>query len=344
MKKIAKIGLMLAAMTFARTAVFAQISIGVNISARIAPPALPVYTQPACPADGYLWTPGYWAYDAADGYYWVPGVWVKPPRTGVLWTPAYWGFEGGIYSFHTGYWGPHVGFYGGINYGFGYGGSGFYGGRWQAGAYRYNTAITNVNTTVIHNTYVNKTVINNNVVNNRTSFNGQGGVNAQPREEERQAMRENHIQPTSSQLAHQQSAGQDRSQFANVNQGRPVNAAMDRVHNHQFNQQNHNGMQNQNTENHNSMQDHNAVNNQQNHNVTPDRNAGHENADRMNANNNRQADFNNPAGNDRQVARRSAQQWHPNMYKQQHAAQPHNNQPHPHGNNHPHRSENERRS
>ncbi|MBB5643772.1 YXWGXW repeat-containing protein [Pedobacter cryoconitis] len=231
MKKIAKISLLLLAMTFARTAAFAQISVGINISARIAPPALPVYSQPPCPADGYLWTPGYWAYDDADGYYWVPGVWVHPPRAGVLWTPAYWGFDGGVYSFHSGYWGPHIGFYGGINYGFGYGGSGFYGGRWEGGAYRYNTAITNVNTTVIHNTYIDKTVINNTVNNNRTSFNGRGGVNVQPREEERRAMNENHIQPTASQLSHQQLAGKDRNQFANVNHGKPGNPAMERIHN-----------------------------------------------------------------------------------------------------------------
>ncbi len=38
---------------------------GVVISVGIAPPALPVYTQPICPGDGYLWTPGYWAYSPA---------------------------------------------------------------------------------------------------------------------------------------------------------------------------------------------------------------------------------------------------------------------------------------
>src|SRR5258707_8356727 len=97
------------------------------VSITIAPPALLVYEQPFCPADGYIWVPGYWAY-GDDGYYWVPGVWVEPPRMGVLWTPGYYGFEGAAYTWHEGYWGPHVGFYGGINYGFGYGGVGFIGG------------------------------------------------------------------------------------------------------------------------------------------------------------------------------------------------------------------------
>ncbi len=101
----------------------AQVSVGISISANIAPPPLQVYVQPACPTDGYLWSPGYWAY-TNDGYFWVPGVWVIPPQPGFLWTPAYWGFTGGVYGFHSGYWGPHVGFYGGVNYGYGYSGSG----------------------------------------------------------------------------------------------------------------------------------------------------------------------------------------------------------------------------
>ncbi len=63
----------------------AQIAVGISV--HVGPPALPVYAQPPCPGDGYLWTPGYWAYGPV-GYYWVPGVWVMPPRVGVLWTPG----------------------------------------------------------------------------------------------------------------------------------------------------------------------------------------------------------------------------------------------------------------
>ena len=219
--------------------IYAQVSVGISISANIAPPALPVYTQPVCPNDGYIWTPGYWAYDDNDGYYWVPGVWVAPPQPGVLWTPAYWGFVGGVYGFHAGYWGPHVGFYGGINYGFGYGGVGFGGGVWAGNSFRYNTAVTNVNTTIVHNTYVNNTVINNTTVNNHTSFNGAGGVNAMPNAQERSAMNEQHIQPTSNQMSHQQSASQDHNQFASVNHGSPGTTAMSKVGGTKFNQQGH---------------------------------------------------------------------------------------------------------
>ena len=214
---------------------FAQVSVGVSI--RVGPPVLPVYVQPVCPGEGYIWTPGYWAY-GDDGYYWVPGVWVMPPRVGVLWTPGYWGWGGGVYVFHAGYWGPHVGFYGGVNYGFGYGGVGFAGGEWRGEHFAYNTAVTNVNTTVIHNTYVNKTVIVNNTTVNRTSFNGgPGGIAARPTSAEMAVSRESHIQPTREQVSHQSLARSDRSNFASVNHGKPANPAMSRVNARERNQQ-----------------------------------------------------------------------------------------------------------
>lgn len=201
-----------------------------EITAEAAPPALPDYDQPECPTDGYLWQPGYWAWSvtAAD-YYWVPGVWVAPPRPGLLWTPAYWGFVGGIYRFHHGYWGPSVGFYGGINYGFGYVGVGFVGGEWHSGVFRYNTAVVHVNRAVVRNVYVNNTVIRNTTVVNRTSFNGQGGVVARPSSEETTAMRQQHFGATPEQVAHQQAAVGNKSQFASVNRGAPGITTQDHI-------------------------------------------------------------------------------------------------------------------
>jgi WXXGXW repeat (2 copies) len=200
----------------------AQISVGLSI--HIGPPPLPVYVQPVCPAPGYIWTPGYWAY-GPDGYFWVPGTWIVAPQVGFLWTPGYWGWGGGAYIFHAGYWGPHVGFYGGINYGFGYGGVGFVGGAWRGGAFAYNTAVTNVNTTVIHTTYIDRTVINNTTVN-RVSFNGgTGGINARPSAEEQAAEHEQHIPQSSMQVQHEQAARSDRTLLASVNHGRPAVAA-----------------------------------------------------------------------------------------------------------------------
>ncbi|MGA8706481.1 MAG: hypothetical protein WB646_05780 [Steroidobacteraceae bacterium] len=188
------------------------------------PPPLPDYDQPPCPYDGYIWTPGYWHWSPA-GYYWVPGTWVEPPEVGVLWTPGYWGFVGGMYLWHAGYWGPHVGFYGGVNYGFGYGGVGFVGGYWSGGHYAYNTAVTRVNVTVVHNTYVNNTVVNN-VTVNKVSYNGgAGGVAAQPTAQERQYSHESHIPPTGAQTAHVTQARSNPALFARANGGHPAIAA-----------------------------------------------------------------------------------------------------------------------
>ncbi len=197
---------------------------GVFVSITVAPPILPVYTQPLCPGDGFLWTPGYWAYGDA-GYFWVPGVWMRPPGVGLLWTPGYWGWHGGAYAWNAGYWGPHVGFYGGVNYGFGFGGVGFVGGRWEGGHFAYNSAVANVGGG-FHSYHENVTV--NNV---HTSFNGgAGGLSARPNAAERSAMSEHHSGPTAAQNSHHETASHDRSNLASVNHGRPANAAMSRAH------------------------------------------------------------------------------------------------------------------
>jgi len=193
-----------------------------EVSAEVAPPPLPEYQQPECPEEGYLWQPGYWAYSPMrNDYYWVPGVWVAPPTVGYLWTPPYWGFMGGRYIFHVGYWGSRVGFYGGINYGFGYVGVGFVGGEWHENRFRYNTAVVRVNTVVVHNTYVNNTVINNTTIvnNNRVSFNGQGGVTARPSQNEIAATNDHHVMATAEQNRNQQLARNNQAQFASANHG-----------------------------------------------------------------------------------------------------------------------------
>ena len=199
----------------------------VAVSVTIAPPALPVYAQPICPGPGYIWTPGYWAY-GPYGYYWVPGTWVLAPYTGALWTPGYWGWASGFYVWHAGYWGPRVGYYGGINYGFGYTGVGFVGGYWAGGVYRYNTAVSNVNVNVVHNTY-NRAVIENTTNVSRVSYNGgAGGINHQPTNEERLATGDRHRAATSTQLQHERLASTDRGQRASANNGNPGTMATPR--------------------------------------------------------------------------------------------------------------------
>ncbi|HUK59764.1 MAG TPA: YXWGXW repeat-containing protein [Stellaceae bacterium] len=194
---------------------FAQV---VGVSITVAPPPLPVYVQPAIPAPGYIWTPGYWAW-GPDGYYWVPGTWVLPPAVGLLWTPGYWGWVDGVFRWHAGYWGPHVGFYGGVNYGFGYLGVGYEGGYWAHGAFFYNTAVNNVHNVQIHNVYT-KTVVNNTT---RVSFNGgAGGLTARPNAQEQAAAHESHRAPTSLQTQHEHVASANPQLRASVNHGAPA--------------------------------------------------------------------------------------------------------------------------
>jgi hypothetical protein len=192
---------------------------GVFVSVNIAPPELPVYEQPLCPGDGYIWTPGYWAYTPDGGYYWVPGAWVLAPYTGALWTPGYWGWNDGLYVWNAGYWGLHIGFYGGVDYGFGYYGHGYEGGYWNSGRFTYNRSINHIGPGV-HNVY------ERNVEHgpeNRVAFNGgNGGIHAEATSQERIAEHEQHIGPLPLQQQHRQAAAGNRAQFSNVNHGQPA--------------------------------------------------------------------------------------------------------------------------
>jgi len=202
-------------------AIPAASSATIVLSIGFAPPPLPIYDQPLCPGAGFIWIPGYWAYDDVDGYFWVPGTWVLAPEPGFLWTPGYWGWSGGVFVFNQGYWGPHVGFYGGINYGFGYIGVGYEGGYWSNGAFFYNRAVNNV--TNVTNVY-NKTVVVNNVTT--VSYNGgTGGITARPTAAEEAAAQERHVPPTAAQTQHVQAASTNRQLYESMNHGKPAIAA-----------------------------------------------------------------------------------------------------------------------
>lgn len=199
----------------------------VVISVGFGPPALPVYEQPICPGDGYIWTPGYWAWDGDyDDYYWVPGTWVLAPQVGYLWTPPWWGWDNGVYLFHEGWWGPTVGFYGGIAYGFGYFGEGFVGGRWEHDHFYYNRSVTNINVTNIRNVYNENVTVRN---ENHVSFNGgPGGIEARPRAEDEAAARQRHIGPVAGQTQNLQAARGNPEFRATTNHGKPPVAATER--------------------------------------------------------------------------------------------------------------------
>jgi len=198
------------------------------------PPALPDYEQPPPPADGYIWTPGYWAY-SPSGYFWVPGAWVEPPYMGALWTPGYWGFYGGRYMFYHGHWGLHIGFYGGINYGFGYLGRGYEGGYWNSNRFYYNREFNHIDDRRVHNVYSYHVDVQRGgnfrggENNQRPSYRGgQGGVQARPQPSEGAAWREPTAPRMSSQVQHEQRYQSSRGQFANTNHGQPARPAVSR--------------------------------------------------------------------------------------------------------------------
>ena len=209
------------AASIAPTGSEAQVAVGVSVG--VAPPPLPLYAQPPAPGYGYIWTPGYWGW-SGYGYYWVPGTWVLPPSIGFLWTPPWWGFVDGVYSFNAGYWGPFVGFYGGINYGFGYTGSGYAGGYWRGRDFYYNRAannITNINSSHIYNRPVAAAG-----GLSRVSFNGgPRGVQARPTDAQLAATRATRLGPTAAQLQHVQTARAQPTLRASANHGDPPIAA-----------------------------------------------------------------------------------------------------------------------
>jgi len=129
----------------------ARVAIGISVS--FGPPVLPYYNQPLCPAPGYIWTPGYWAWAEDSGYYWVPGAWVRPPFIGALWTPGYWDYDDDAYRWRPGYWGRSVGYYGGIDYGYGYTGRGYYGGYWNHDRFYYNRSVNRIDSRYIRHSY-----------------------------------------------------------------------------------------------------------------------------------------------------------------------------------------------
>jgi len=176
-------------LTMAAPALLGQVSLQVTIG----PPPIPVYDQPMVPGPDYIWTPGYWAW------------------------------EGDAFLFHMGYWAPEVGYYGGINYGFGYGGAGFDGGHWQGREYYYNRAVTHVDTQRVSRVYSEAPRV---ATSTLVSYNGgAGGLRAAPTAKERSMMQERHLPPTAEQTRHHETAGHERNLLASVNQGRPAVAA-----------------------------------------------------------------------------------------------------------------------
>ncbi len=216
---------LLPALVLAALPMVSSAGVFIGVSVNVPPPPLPVYAQPYCPQPGFIWIPGYWAW-GPYGYYWVPGTWVLPPEVGLLWTPGYWAWEDGIYLWHAGYWGPRVGFYGGIDYGYGYDGFGFVGGYWRGGIFFYNRAVVRVGPDFARNVYYRRPDERGRPDFRHVSFNGgPRGVIAGPSRMDLTAERERRFEFTSAQRQHERLARNDRALRADFNHGRPPVAA-----------------------------------------------------------------------------------------------------------------------
>lgn len=181
------------------------------------PPPLPEYAQPVATRLNAIWTPGYWQH-SPNGYYWVPGAYVAPPYPEALWTPGYWAGDGPHYRFHPGFWGRHVGYYGGIPYGGGYPGRGYNGGYWRGGRFFYNQAVNRIDSNAIPYVYNQPEPGYPGV---RVSYNGPGGASLLPIVAELIALHEEHEHPLRTQYELERRAALRRGQFYGMNFGRP---------------------------------------------------------------------------------------------------------------------------
>ena len=200
--------------------VSAQVSVGISVG--YAPPPLPQYNQPYATQPNMIWQPGYWGF-GPYGYFWVPGTWVQAPQVGLLWTPGYWGWNNGQYGWYAGYWGQNVGYYGGVNYGYGYYGSGYRGGRWNGNSFQYNRSVTNVGGSIGSSNYYSDpgSYVNQNNLP-RTSYNGGAhGLTARPSQAQIATEHQKTYPMTSAQTAHVAVAQSNRNYLDSVNHGTP---------------------------------------------------------------------------------------------------------------------------
>ena len=60
-----------------------------RVYVRVGPPPPLVETRIVAPGPGYIWIPGYHAWDGR-AYAWRPGRWDRGPRPNARWVPARW--------------------------------------------------------------------------------------------------------------------------------------------------------------------------------------------------------------------------------------------------------------
>lgn len=89
--------------TLLLTATIACASPRGRVFVRVGPPAPIVEATVVAPGPGYVWVPGYHAWNGA-AYVWVPGRYVLPPRPRAMWVPAHWERERRGWFLVEGHW------------------------------------------------------------------------------------------------------------------------------------------------------------------------------------------------------------------------------------------------
>ncbi len=120
-----------------------------------------------------------------------------------------------------------MGFYGGVNYGYGYNGLGYEGGRWDNGRFFYNSAVNNFGAVRVANVYSQPVTVPPGV--GRKSFNGgPGGILLKPTPEQERLATEEHVRATPLQVTQARTASMNPEQFQSTNKGKPPIAATPR--------------------------------------------------------------------------------------------------------------------
>ena len=101
LKKSAIAGMIIAASSMT-TPAFAEVGVSIGIGIPLPPPAVIYEPVPLPPAYGYVWAPGYWAWNH-DRYIWIRGRHVYG-RPGFSWRPERWEHRGERYHFVSGGW------------------------------------------------------------------------------------------------------------------------------------------------------------------------------------------------------------------------------------------------
>ena len=150
-----------------------------------------------------------------------------PPAADLYWTPGYWAWNdaGDDYAFNAGYWGPEVGFYGGIDYGYGYTGEGYHGGYWRDHRFFYNRVVNNLEGARIAHAF-NQPV---QAQPGGVAFNGgRGGTTIRPNPQQIALAHGRHTPLTAVQMQHIQEARRTPELRFNQNHGIPPIAATQR--------------------------------------------------------------------------------------------------------------------